>query len=190
MTVYGIALFDLVFFVLVMGGFLLGFVQGIIRRLLGIASIMISFFLAANLRAPVGDVLGPDWAQFPPGYATMLIFGGMFIIFTVVSTILIQGFYTRAPVVQDSEWIDEVLGGLLGVVQALLLVGIAILILGSYFGLASTTYDPDEFLFLRNTWEAISKSAVGAFYIDTLIPIFLGLSGGLIPTSLRQLFAS
>jgi membrane protein required for colicin V production len=189
-TVYGIALFDLVFFVLVTGGFLLGFVQGIIRRLLGIASIMISFFLAANLRDPLGDILAKGWAQFPPGYGTMLVFGATFVVFMVVSTILIQGFYKRAPVVQDSEWIDEVLGGLLGVVQALLLVGIAILILGSYFGLATTTYDPDEFLLLRKAWDAISQSAVGVFYIDTLIPIFLGLSGGLVPASIRQLFAS
>jgi membrane protein required for colicin V production len=189
-TVYGIALFDLVFFVLVTGGFLLGFVQGIIRRLLGIASIMVSFFLAANLRAPLGDALAGDWTQFPPGYGTMLLFGGMFIAFMVISTILIQGLYHRAPVVADAEWIDEVLGGLLGVVQALLLVGIAILILGSYFGLAGARHDPSEYLQLRNAWEAISASAVGRFYIDTLIPIFLGLSGGLIPASLRHLFAS
>jgi membrane protein required for colicin V production len=188
-TVYGIALFDLVFFVLVTGGFLLGFVQGIIRRLLGIASIMVSFFLAANLREPLGDLLAREWTQYPPGYGVMLVFGGTFVVLTVLSTILIQGFYERAPVVQDSEWIDEVLGGLLGVVQALLLVGIAILILGSYFGLPTTTYDPDEFMFLRNAWDAISRSAVGVFYIDTLIPIFLGLSGGLVPASLRQLFA-
>jgi uncharacterized membrane protein required for colicin V production len=189
-TVYGIALFDLVFFVLVTGGFLIGFVQGTIRRLLGIASMMVSFFLAANLRSPLGDLVAGSWTQWPAGYSTMLMFGATFIVLMVFSTILIQGLYHRAPVVQDSEWIDEVLGGILGVVQALLIAGIAILILGSYFGLASTAYDPDEFLFLRNTWDAIARSAVGVFYIGTLIPIFLGLSGPFIPASLRQLFAA
>jgi uncharacterized membrane protein required for colicin V production len=189
-TVYGIALFDLVFFVVVMGGFLIGFAQGTIRRLLGIASIMFSFFLAASLREPVGDLLAKDWTQYPPAYGTMLVFGAMFIVFSVFSAVLVQGFYHRAPVVEGSEWIDEVLGGILGVVQALLIVGIVILILDSYFGRPTTFYDPDEFLFLRNAWDAISRSAVGAFYIDTLIPIFLGLSGPLIPASLRQLFAT
>jgi uncharacterized membrane protein required for colicin V production len=189
-SVYGIALFDLVFFIAVTVGFLVGFVQGIIRRLLGIASIMVSFFLAANLRVPVGDLLASNWTQFPPGYVTMLAFGGLFVIFTVASTLVIQGFYHRAPVVADSEWIDEVLGGLLGVVQALLLIGIAILVLDSYFGLASSTYDSDEFLVLRNTWDAIMASTIGAFYNDTLIPIFLGLGGPLIPAPFRQLFAT
>jgi membrane protein required for colicin V production len=189
-TVYGIAIFDLVFFVAVTGGFLLGFAQGTIRRLLGIASIMVSFFLAANLRGPLGDLVARDWIQWPPGYSTMLIFGATFLILMVFSTILIQGLYRRAPVVEDSEWIDEVLGGILGVVQVLLLVGIAILVLASYFGLPTTIYDPDEFLFLRNAWNAISHSVVGGFYLDTLIPIFLGLSGPLVPAPLRQLFAT
>ena len=190
MTVYGIALFDLVFFVIVTGSFLVGFVQGIIRRLLGIASIMVSFFLAANLRVPIGDLLASSWTQFPPGYVEMLAFGAMFVVFTVFSSLVIQGFYQRTPVVEDAEWIDEVLGGLLGVAEALLVVGIAILILDSYFGLASSAYDPDELLVLRNTWTAVSQSAVGIFYVETLIPIFLGLGGPLIPASLRQLFAT
>jgi len=188
-TVYGVALFDLIFFVAIAVGFLLGFVQGIVRRLLGIASILVAFFLAAYLREPLGNMLASDWTQYPPGYVTMLAFGGLFIVFVVFSTIIIQGFYTRAPVVEDSEWIDEVLGGLLGIVQALLLIGIGIIILSSYFGLASAEYSSTEFLLLRNAWDAISRSAVGAFYIETLIPIVIGLSGPLFPESLRQMLA-
>lgn len=190
MTVYGIALFDLIFFVALAVGFLVGFVQGTVRRLLGIASIIVSFFLAANLREPVGQMFASNWTQYPAGYVTMVALGGMFVVFTVFFTIVIQGFYHRAPVVKDAEWIDEVIGGLLGVVQALLLIGIGILILDSYFGLASTQYHPSEFMPFRNTWEAISRSTVGAFFSDTLIPIFLGLGGSLIPASLRQLFAT
>ncbi len=189
MTVYGIALFDLLFFVAVAVGFLLGAVQGIVRRLLGIASIMVAFFLAAYLREPLGDMLAANWTQFPPGYVTMLAFGGLFIVLAILSTIIIQGFYRRAPVVEDAEWIDEILGGLLGVVQALLLIGIAIIILASYFGLPTARYVASEVLFLRDAWDAISRSAVGTFYIDTLIPIFIGLSGPLVPVTLRHQFA-
>ena len=190
MTVYGIALFDLAFFVAVTVGFLVGFVQGIVRRLLGIAAVMVSFFLAANLRQPVGELFASNWTQFPPAYVEMLVFGAMFLGLFVIATIVIQGFYDRAPVLEDAEWIDEVLGGLLGVVEVLLIVGIGILILDSFFGLASSRYDPSEFRVLRDTWDAISRSTVGSFYIQTLIPIFLGLSGALIPESLRQLLAS
>ena len=48
--------------------FFLGVVQGAIRRLLGIASMLVAFVLAANLRDPVGDFLAGNWTQFDLGY--------------------------------------------------------------------------------------------------------------------------
>jgi uncharacterized membrane protein required for colicin V production len=45
----GANLFDLVIFLSLFAAFLIGFMQGTIRRLLGILSMVFSFFLAANL---------------------------------------------------------------------------------------------------------------------------------------------
>ena len=98
------------------------------------------------------------------------------------------GLHPLTVIISVLAW-SLILGGLLGVVQALLLIGIAIIILASYFGLPTARYVTSEVLFLRDTWDAISRSAVGTFYIDTLIPIFIGLSGPLVPVTLRQQFA-
>ena len=48
------------------GMFILGFAQGAIRRLVGIATMTFSFFLAAQLQVPVGSFLAAHWEQFPP----------------------------------------------------------------------------------------------------------------------------
>lgn len=50
--------------------FVLGYAQGIIRRLLGIATILFSFLLAANLREPLGGFLAQYWTQWPKEYCT------------------------------------------------------------------------------------------------------------------------
>ena len=49
-----------------MGFFVLGFAQGTIRRLIGIASILFSFLFAANLAEPLGDFLGGELDAVPP----------------------------------------------------------------------------------------------------------------------------
>ena len=54
--------------------FILGFAQGTIRRLIGIGSILFSFFLAANLADPLGTFLGNNWTQFPRQYSYMVGF--------------------------------------------------------------------------------------------------------------------
>ncbi len=45
----GVALVDWLIIIYFLGFFVLGFAQGTIRRLIGIASILFSFLLAANL---------------------------------------------------------------------------------------------------------------------------------------------
>jgi uncharacterized membrane protein required for colicin V production len=188
LTQYGVALFDLLFIAALLVGFVAGFVQGVVRRLLGIAATMLAFLLAANLRVPVGGILADSWTKFQPDYVTMLAFLGLFVVFEIFTTVLIQGFYHRAPVVEDKEWVDEILGGLLGVVQALLLMGIVAIILASYFGGPSETYDPDEFAILRTVYDGIVLSTMGSFILDTLLPVFIALAGPLVPDSLRLLF--
>lgn len=188
LTQYGVALFDLLFIAALLGGFIAGFVQGVVRRLLGIAATMVAFLLAANLRIPVGEILASSWTQFPPDYVTMLAFGGLFVVFEVFATVFIQGFYRRAPIVEDQEWVDEILGGVLGIVQALLLMGIVGIILASYFGAPGEIYDPDEYGILRTAYDGIVLSTTGTFILDTLVPVFIALSGPLVPDSLRLLF--
>ena len=52
----GISTIDLLIVLYFIGFFVLGFAQGTIRRLLGIGSILFSWFLAANLAEPLSEL--------------------------------------------------------------------------------------------------------------------------------------
>jgi len=182
-------LFDILFVLFLAGFFVLGYIQGTIRRLLGIASVLFSFLVAANLRDPVGSFLASNWTQFPAEYAYMIGFLGMFLVGVVAFSLLIQGFYKKTPLLQNSTIVDEVLGGILGVVQGLLIIGCLIIILDSYFRLPGTKPpDPDELPFLRSFFEAYDGSTVASLYRETLIPLFFAVFGFFIPKDIQALF--
>ena len=110
--------FDLLVLLFAFGMFVLGFIQGTIRRVLGLASMLFSFLFAANLREPLGNYLAANWNEYPDEYAVMLGFGIVFIAATIAFTVVIQGFYHKQALFQKTTFADEVIGGLLGIVQA------------------------------------------------------------------------
>lgn len=181
-------LFDLLFILLLFAAFVLGFVQGTIRRLLGIASILFSFLLAVNLRDPLGRFLADNWTQFPAEYAYMLGFLGVFAVASVALSLIIQGFYKPTPLLANSTIVDEVLGGILGILQAILIVGCLIIILDSYFKVPGAPTDPEELPFLRGFFDAYDTSSIAGLYRDTLIPLFFALVGWIVPDDIQSMF--
>ena len=129
----GLTSFDFVFFLILFGFFVLGFAQGTIRRLLGLGAMMFSFLFAANLRDPLGAFLAQNWTQFPDEYAYMIGFGTIFLAAFIALSIAIQGFYKPQPLFEKARFVDEVIGGLLGMLQAVLLFVVVIIILDSFF---------------------------------------------------------
>ncbi len=183
-------LFDILFVLLLFAAFVLGFIQGTIRRLLGIASILFSFLFAANVRDPLGRFLAANWTQFPAEYSYMLGFLGVFAIGSVAFSLVIQGFYHRTPLLSRATVVDELLGGLLGIVQAGLVVGCLVLILDSFFNAPGRAVaGPNELPFLRSFYAAYSGSTSAELFRTTLIPGFLGLVGWLVPDEIEALLA-
>ena len=72
----GIRTVDLVLFIYFVGFLVLGFAQGTLRRLIGIGSILFSFFFAANLAEPLGVFLGNNWTQFERSSGLVAAAGG------------------------------------------------------------------------------------------------------------------
>ena len=103
--------FDLLVVLFAFGMFVLGFIQGTIRRVLGLASMLFSFLFAANLREPLGGYLAQNWNDFPDEYAVMLGFGIVFVAATIAFTVVIQGFYHKQALFQKATFADEVIGG-------------------------------------------------------------------------------
>jgi len=125
--------FDLLFLLFLFGMFVLGFMQGTIRRLLGLGAMAFSFLFAASLTNVVGPFLAENWNQFPNEYAVMLGFLIVFVASNVAFTLIIQAFYHRQPLFAKYTFLDEALGVILGIVQGMFLVGCLIVILDSYF---------------------------------------------------------
>jgi uncharacterized membrane protein required for colicin V production len=182
--------FDLLFLLFLFGMFVLGFMQGTIRRLLGLGSMLFSFLLAANLRGIVGPFLAENWNQFPDEYAIMLGFLIVFVASTIAFSLVIQGFYHRQPLFQKYTFVDEVLGGILGVVQGAFFVGVIFVILDSYFLIPGAPQTGGEIPFLRGFFEFYNQSGTASLFRTQLIPGFYNVFGLLIPDDLQSFYFS
>jgi uncharacterized membrane protein required for colicin V production len=179
---------DLVIVLYFIGFFVLGFVQGTIRRLLGIASILFSFLLAANIAGPLGGFLGANWRQFPSEYSFMVGFGTVFIAASIAFALVIQGFYKPQSLFKKARFADEIIGGVLGLIQAALILGALMVILDSFFRIPGIAADPQELPFVREFWGALDGSKFAVAFRDTMIPSFFLLTGLFIPDNLEATY--
>ncbi len=168
--------------------FILGWAQGTIRRLIGIATMTFSFFLAAVLHVPLGRFLAEHWTQFPPEYSLMIAFLTLFVAGVVAFSLVTQGTYQKTEVFAEHPIVDEVLGGVLGVVQGFLLLMFVTIILDQFFLYASTSAASNELPFLRAIWTAIDTSAIGQALHESIIPVFLGIFSFIVPKSVTALY--
>ncbi len=187
-TIQSVSVFDLLVVLVMFAFFIVGFIQGTIRRVLGILSVLFSFLLAANLRDPLGAFFARNWTQFPEQYSYLIAFGVVFALGVVAFSLIIQTFYTKVELFEKYPVIDEALGGLLGVLQGLILLGAIIVILDSFFRVPGIPHSPNELPFLRPLWETIDPSGTAALYRGSLIPAFFALFAPLLPESLKTLF--
>lgn len=182
--------FDLLVVLFCFFMFVLGFIQGTIRRVLGLASMLFSFLFAANLREPLGGYLAQNWNDYPDEYAVMLGFGIVFVAATIAFTVVIQGFYHKQDLFQKATFGDELIGGLLGIVQALFLVGCVIVILDSFFRDPTIPKTDSEYAWIRDFFNWMNTSGVADLFRTRLIPGFIAVFGLLIPTDIQRFYVT
>lgn len=185
-----IDLFDLLAILFVFAMFILGVIQGTIRRLLGLAAITFSFLLASQLRDPLGAFLAANWTHLPAEYSYMIGYGVLFVAASVAFSLVIQGFYRPQPLFARATFVDELLGGALGIVQGLVLLGAMIVILDSFYRIPGIAPNPNELGFLRDLFQAYDTSATASLFRTTLVPAFFALLGGFVPDAVRDFFAA
>jgi len=179
-------LFDILVAFFVAGFFVVGYIQGTLRRLLGLAICLVSLLLALNLRDPLGAWLSQYWVQLPKSYVYMLAFLISFLVIYIAGSIIVQTFYRRTPLFARATVLDELVGGILGALQALLMVGALILILDSYFHIGNPPSDPDEIALLRQIFNFYDTSQIAELYRASLIPLFFVVFGWIVPSDLRE----
>jgi uncharacterized membrane protein required for colicin V production len=184
-------IFDLLVVAGLAAMFLIGFIQGTIRRLLGLLAILFSFLLASTLRDPLGTFLASHWHQFPAQYAWMLGYLTVFIAGSIAFSLVIQGFYKPSPLFPSASFVDELLGGALGILEGLLVLGALVVILDSTFAAAVPVAKSDnELPFLRDFWTALNNSGTVGVFRNSLIPAFFVPFGWAIPVDIRSIYRS
>jgi uncharacterized membrane protein required for colicin V production len=184
-TIRGAPIVDLGVFLGLFLFFILGVMQGSIRRFLGIISILFAFLLAANLRDAFGDFLAQNWTQFPVEYNRLLAFILLFGVGTAATSITIQGFYKRTDFYAAHPIVDDVLGGLLGLAQGLLVLLIVVTIFYSYTLPPAQPGDLDQ---LRQVENLIHQSTIAGGIKDVGAPLFVHILGILLPSDLVSVF--
>jgi uncharacterized membrane protein required for colicin V production len=168
--------------------FILGYLQGAVRRVVGTLSITFSFFLAALLSVPFGDFLIKNWTTYPEEYSRMLGFLTLFVAGVVAFFLVVQGTYSKTEIFARHPLIDELLGGVLGVAQGLLLLMFLTIVLDQYFLFAPSAGQTFELPFLRPFWTAVNASGFGVLLHQQVIPNFVAITGFLLPDYLKALY--
>jgi uncharacterized membrane protein required for colicin V production len=184
--------FDLVIFLALLAMFIVGYAQGVVRRLLGIAAILFSLILGAQLRLPLGTYLSNEWTTIVPSYSFMVAFGAVFLAASVTLSIGIQISYRPAPLFPRYPALDEFLGGLLGVLEGILILVAVLLILDPYYNdpAVKDTIGIGEFRLLRTLHEFLDPTLTASILRDNVIPAFLAIFGILMPQDVKDAFAS
>jgi uncharacterized membrane protein required for colicin V production len=178
---------DLLVFFAFFALFILGYMQGIIRRLLGIASILVTLLFAAQLRQPVGDFLAQNWTQYTPAYDHMIAFGSIFLAGTIGSTIALQLFFKPVPLFAKYPVVDEIIGGLLGLLLGAILLAAFYLITDPVFTI-DTAAKANEFPIIRPVWDALQGTITADVARHQLVPTVLFFFGGIFPNEVTKVF--
>ena len=179
---------DLVIVLYFIGFFVLGFAQGTIRRVIGLGSILFSFLFAMNLGQTIGPFLADNWTQFSREYAFMIAYGTIFSASAIALALVVQSYYRPQQLFQKARFADEILGGVLGIVQGALIFGSVLVILDTFFLIPGIPPDPQELPFLRDLWNALNETQFAIFFRNTVIPAAFVLFGLFVPDGIKATY--
>jgi hypothetical protein len=115
-------------------------------------------------------------------------FGTVFVAATIAFTLVIQGFYHHQPLFEKANFVDEVIGGFLGILQGLFLIAFVIIILDSFFLIRTIPESGSELPFLRGFHQFLDDSTTAEIFRSRLIPGFYNVFGLLIPDDLKTFY--
>jgi uncharacterized membrane protein required for colicin V production len=183
--------FDIALFFALFAMFIVGYAQGIIRRLLAIVAILFSLGLAAQLQAPLGGYLAQQWTTTTPAYALMVAFGAVFVAAAGAISLGIQLSYRPAPLLYKYPVLDEILGGVLGVVEGLIIFMAVLIIMDPYFAtLPTAPTGPGEFGPLRSLHGFIDDALSAQVMRDNVIPVVVSIFGFIFPKDVIDTFTA
>jgi hypothetical protein len=182
-----LTLTDAVLVVLFAIAFFVGYTQGVLRQVLGVGVFLVAFLGGAYLRAPVGSWLASNWTWLPAQFSEMIAFTASFLVLLGVLTLAVQAYYQR--VVLDARYavLDELAGGILAVLIAVLVVSVLVLNGDAYYHGVGAQPPAGDVGWLRSVYGDLDGSAIVHAIRSGLLPGLLTVLGPLLPAAVRSL---
>lgn len=172
---------------LFIGGMALnGWRSGFVRRLIGLAFLVVSFLVGAYLRVPAGAIVHSVLPKIPEAYAQMVGYSVIFSALLLGLNLVAKPILARAPRHGVSRATDASLGAVLGFVEAVLIASAVIVILHSFSSVASGLPSFVETGFLKDARTAVDDSTIGGILEKTIVPVVLLVLGPLLPTAIKD----
>jgi membrane protein required for colicin V production len=116
---------DYILIVIVIIGFILGYKDGLVRKVIGLLGLIVAIFLAVSYSGELGEYLSPMFND--ENYLAKIISG--FVIF--LATILAFAILKRLihPSDKVSKFLNQLLGGIAGTIQIIFFVSVFLLLL-------------------------------------------------------------
>jgi uncharacterized membrane protein required for colicin V production len=182
--------FDLVSFLVLLGMFILGYMQGVTRRVFGLVAIVFALVVAIQLRQSLGSYLAEQWTNAPREYAYMVAFGAIFLALAIALTIGIQVTYRPVPLFPRYPVLDEILGGLIGLLEGFILLMILVMILDPYYtSVAGANVSGGEFGPIRTVWAALDPSLTALVMRESVLPTVVRAFSIIVPEDIARTFA-
>jgi uncharacterized membrane protein required for colicin V production len=178
---------DLVLLLFIAGFLRGGWSSGFIRRLVGLIFLLVSFVAGAYLRGPAGTLVSTFLPKIPPQYAEMVgytvAFSALLIVFNLFSGLVLS----RIAKTGLARRTDQLLGVVLGGVEAVLIISAGIVILHTY---TDPTAGTSGLGFLHDIRVAVDGSTIGKLLEDTTVPLVLLILGPLLPKDISSIVPS
>jgi uncharacterized membrane protein required for colicin V production len=179
-----LSLIDLFIVLILAGGVFAGFTQGAIRYALNAIVVLVAFIVASQAKGPVFDALS-FWTAFTPDLRQQIIFLILFIGLVIGGWFAVRALYRRTslPIVRQ---LDEIGGAVLGLLFAALSIVFLMVVMDSFFAVATDT-DRQQAGPLLGFYDAMNSSVLVEFFRTTLIPTFGFLARPLVPGDIAEL---
>jgi uncharacterized membrane protein required for colicin V production len=168
-----------------------GWSSGLIRRVVGLLFLAVSFVAGAYLRTPVGALVTTFLPHVPKIYAAMIGYSIASTALLLVLNLLTRPLMKRLPQTGLARRTDQLLGVIFGGVEAVLILAGLIVILHTYGStlqdLGSTFVDTG---ILHDVRVAVDGSTIGQLLEKTAVPFVLLILGPFLPKDITTVVPS
>jgi hypothetical protein len=155
--------------------------------LAGLGFLAASFVLGAYLREPIGALLHGIFPTVPEPYLEMVGYSIAVTVLTVAAHLVTGPILSKVAVNGVSKEADRALGAILGGVEAILILSIAIVILDTYFGPNGRLGGDPGLGIFKQLAIALDDSTTADILRQTTVPFVLAVLGPLLPKDVTSL---